>query len=122
MKLEHLMLKYEITPKHLDVISAAMLSNIGLTETSIKMEGKLTPDQVFVVAKALCLEDHGECIEDIAPLMMFERIKLNETRTDTWKSQSDYTKEVKRLTAIKEDLGLLVLERDGVINIRELEA
>lgn len=121
MKLEHLMLKYQITPRQLDIISASMLSNLGLSETSEKLGGKLTPDQVFVVAKSLCLEDHGERIEDIAPLMMFERIKLNESRTGSWKSQSDYTKEVRRLTAIKEDLALLVLERDGVINVREIE-
>lgn len=121
MKLENLMIKYNLSPRDLDVISASMLSNIGLSDTCEKMMGRLTPDQIFVVAKALCLEDHGEKIEDIAPQMMFDRLKLNETRSDSWKVQSEYTKEVKRLTAAKEDLALLVLERDGVINTKEIE-
>lgn len=122
MKLENLMLKYKISPKELDIISECMLSNLGLQDTADKLDQKLNPDQVFVVAKALCLEDHGEKIEDIAPIMMLDRLSLNETRECSWKTQSDHIKEVKRLTGIKEDLGLLVLERDGVINAQEFEA
>lgn len=121
MKLETLMIKYHLTTCDLDTISNATLSNKGLEATSLSMKGKLTQEQVFVVAKALCLENHGEKIEDVAPLMMIERLKLNETKSVTWKAQVDYTKEIRRLTSIKEDLALLVLERDGVINVREME-
>lgn len=121
MKLETLMIKYHLATSDLDTISNAMLSNIGLEATSLSMKGKLTQEQVFVVAKALCLENHGEKIEDVAPLMMIERLKLNENKSVTWKAQADYTKEIRRLTGIKEDLALLVLERDGIINIREME-
>lgn len=121
MKLETLMVKYHLTTCDLDTISNATLSNKGLEATSLSMKGKLTQEQVFVVAKALCLENHGEKIEDVAPLMMIERLKLNETKSVTWKAQADYTKEIRRLTSIKEDLALLVLERDGVINVREME-
>ncbi|MFK4132061.1 hypothetical protein ACI2KR_07160 [Pseudomonas luteola] len=120
MRLENLMLKYQVTPKDLDTISECMLSDKGIFETAESLGNKLTPDQVFVIAKALCLEDHGEKLEDVAPKMMIERISINEQREPDWKCRSDYSKEVKRLNALKEDLVLLVLEREGVINIYEM--
>lgn len=120
MRLEHLMLKYQVVTKDLDIISECMLSNIGIYETSARLQNKLSPDQVFVVAKALSLEDHGCDIEDIAPNMLLERLTLNEEREGAWIIRANYTKELKRLIAIQDDISLLVKERDGVINTREL--
>jgi hypothetical protein len=120
MKLESVMLTYQVTHKDLDVISECMLSDAGIYETAEKLDGKLSPDKVFVVAKALALEDHGCKIEDIAPKMLLERLSLNEQREGSWKIRAEYNKELKRLTSIQEDISLLVKERDGVINVREL--
>jgi hypothetical protein len=111
MKLTILMNKYSINEDQVDLIASSMMENLDLTETMARLNGILNQEQIFAVASAFCKSEFGEPIDDVAPIMVMERMQINELKLDETKNKINEQKELKRLRAIEEDLILYEAEQ-----------
>lgn len=110
MKITQLLTKYNITENDLHMLVTGMLEGKSLYETSVMVKNKLTPEQVFAVAKFYCFEEFGLPIDEMAPHYSLERIDMQIPKLNNIIAQIEFNKEVKKLKGIEEDLKFLEFE------------
>jgi hypothetical protein len=110
MKITQLLIRYNITENDLHTLVTGMLEGKSLCETSVMVKNKLTPEQVFAVAKFYCFEEFGLPVDEMAPHFCLQRIDMQIPKLDNIIAQIEFNKEVKKLKGIEEDLRFLELE------------
>jgi hypothetical protein len=111
MQLDQLLIRYSINGLEMDTIASAMLEGIGLEETAKRLQGRLTPEQVFAVASSYAKEQFEDTIGEICPQMMLDRMEIQFAKKDDIERQIRINTEMKKLRAIEDDLLMLEAER-----------
>lgn len=109
-QLDQLLLRHEISPSDMDIIASAILEGVGLNETVERLENKLTAEQVYSVASLYAKEEFEDTIGEICPQMMLDRLELQAGKRDDIELKKRINQELKRFSAIEDDLLMLEAE------------
>lgn len=109
-QLDQLIAKYSISGSEMDVIASAMLEGIGLSEASERLKGRLTKEQIFAVASLYAKEEFEDTIGEICPQMMIDRMELHADKQEDIQIKKRINEELKRFSAIEDDLLMLEAE------------
>lgn len=73
---EKLIKKYCLQKTDILLITDSVLKNKGLEETQSEINGRLSQEKIYVIAKSICQDLVGEDIAFVAPLMVKQRKEL----------------------------------------------
>lgn len=103
---EDLIKKYCLEQTDVLSITNAVLRNASLIEAQSEINGRLSQEKVYVIAKAICKDLVGEDIIKVAPKMYSDRENLAKKRKTT-KKKYEKAENVNDTTSIEEFMQIL---------------